>query len=333
MENTKKNSLLGKVAIVTGSGQGVGRGIAVGLAREGCRVITNNRKPGGVSGAGYRREDMTGEEYKKVLALRGDAEATAEIIRSEGGEAEPFFGDVSDYETARKMTEFAADTYGRIDILVNNAAGLGQGTILTTEEKDWDYITLAKMKGAYNTMHFAAPYMIRQGGGRIINCASDAWVGTANLCAYSAANAAVVGLSKAAAHELAQYGITVNVYCPEADSPGHVVQFNRTIRSLGERLGAKMTIAPEKQREVEADHGPAENLAPFIAYLATDGAAYINGTVFTIKASNKMSFYSEPETVRQIWKKDGVWTVDELAEAVPQELLYDYKSSVTGEGW
>lgn len=326
-------SLEGKVAVVTGSGQGVGRGIAVGLAREGCRVITNNRKPGGVSGAAYRKEEMTGEEYRQVLALRGDAETTAEIIRAEGGEAMPFYGDVSDYGTAKEMIDFAVETYGRIDILVNNAAGLGQGTILTTEEKDWDYITLAKMKGTYNTMHFAAPHMIEQGGGRIINCASDAWTGTANLCAYSAGNAAVVGLSKAAALELAPHNITVNVYCPEANSPGHVVEFNRTVRTLEERLGKKMVITPERQREVEEDHGPAENLAPFIAYFAADEAAYISGTVFSIKASGKMSFYSEPETVRQIWKKEGAWTVGELMEAVPRELLYDYTTRATGEGW
>jgi len=137
---------------------------------------------------------MPEEEYRKMLALRGDAESTAELIRSEGGEAAAFYGDVSDHETARRMVEFAVETYGRLDILVNNASGLGQGTILTTTESEFDYMTVAKMKGAYNTMHFAAPIMIRQGFGRILNCASGAWTGTPNLCAYSAGNAGVVGL-------------------------------------------------------------------------------------------------------------------------------------------
>lgn len=327
------NSLKGKVAIVTGSGQGVGLGIAIGLAREGCKVITNNRKPGGVSTSAYHQENMTPEEYCTMLSLKGDAESAANLIKSEGGEATPFYGDVSDFETAKKMINFALDAYGRLDILINNAAGLGQGTIQTTEEKDWDYITSAKMKGAYNTMHFAVPVMIQQGFGRILNCASNAWVGMANLCAYSAGNSGVVGLSKAVAAELASHNITVNVYCPEANSPGHVVEFNKTVRSLEERLGRKMTMSEEKRREVEADHGPAENLGPILAYLCTEDAAYISGTVFTVKASGKISFYSEPAPVRQIQKLDSPWTVEELKKAFPEELLYDYQSKAVVRRW
>ena len=311
------NSLLGKVAIVTGSGQGIGRGIALGLAREGCKVITNNRKPGGASR--YRPEDMPEEEYRKMLSLRGDAESTAELIRREGGEAAAFYGDVGDHDTARRMVEFAMETYGRLDILVNNAAGLGQGTILTTTEEQFDYMTIAKMKGAYNTMHFAAPIMVQQGFGRILNCASGAWTGVPNLCAYSAGNAGVVGLSKAAAAELAPHGITVNVYCPEANSPGHVVEFNKMVRTMEERLGKKLTMPEEKRKEVEANHGPAENLGPMLAYLCTEEAGWINGVVFDVKASNKMSFYSDPLRVREI-RKDGIWTVEELARAVPEML-------------
>lgn len=318
----------GRVAIVTGSGQGVGRGIALGLAKEGCRVITNNRKPGGERSTGYRKEDMTEEEYEKMISMKGDAEATAQLIRLANGEAEPFYGDVSDYETAHEMIEFAIKTYGRLDILVNNAAGLGQGTILTTEEKDWDYMTIAKMKGAYNTTHFAVPYMIEQGFGRIINCASGAWTGTANLCAYSAGNAGVVGLTKACAKELAEYNITVNAYCPEANSPGHVVEFNKMVKTMEERLGKRLVMSEEKRKAVEANHGPAENLGPMIAYLCTEEASYINGTVFDMKASGKMSFYSEPVRVREIFKENEPWTVDELVKAVPNELLYDYHTNV-----
>ncbi len=314
-------SLAGKTAIVTGSGQGVGRGIALGLAREGCKVITNNRKPGG--SADYHLQDMPEEERKKVLSLRGDAESTAELIRSEGGEAVPFYGDVCSHETAREMVEFAVKTYGRLDILVNNAAGLGQGTILTTTEPEFDYMTIAKMKGAYNTMHFAAPIMAEQGFGRIINCASSAWIGVPNLCAYSAGNAGVVGLTKAAALELAPLGITVNAYCPEASSPGHVAEFNRMVRTMGERLGQNLTMSGERQAEVEADHGPAENLGPFIAYLCTEDAGWINGVVFDLKASGKMAFYSDPVRVREISKTEGMWTVEELKEAVPKDLLFD----------
>lgn len=270
---------------------------------------------------------MSEDAYRELLSLRGDAESTAALIRGEGGEALPFYGDVGDHETARRLVDFAVEKYGRLDILVNNAAGLGQGTILTTTESEFDYMTVAKMKGAYNTMHFAAPIMIRQGFGRILNCASDAWTGVPNLCAYSAGNAGVVGLSKAAAMELAAWNITVNVYCPQANSPGHIVEFNKMVRTLEARLGKNMTMSEETRSKVEANHGPAENLGPMLAYLCTEDAAWINGVVFDVKASGKMSFYSDPARVRQIQKADGMWTVEELKKAVPEKLLFDRRES------
>lgn len=322
--------LEGRVAVVTGSGQGVGRGIAVFLAREGAKVITNNRKPGGVD---CEQGGMTEEEYKKYLSLRGDAAATARIIAQEGGEAAPFFGDVSDHRTAKRLVEYAVDTYGRLDILVNNAAGLGQGTILDTEEADWEYMTAAKLKGAYNTMHYAVPVMIRQGFGRILNCASDAWTGIPNLCAYSAANAGVVGLTKAVAGETAAYHITANVYCPQADSPGHVAEFGQTMRSIEKKLGHKTAPDSEKMVQVQADHGAAEDAAPFLAYLCTEDAESINGSVFSVTASGRIEIYSEPVRNREIWKKSSPWTVEELKKAVPEKLLVDYQSPVKINKW
>lgn len=326
-------SLEGKVAIVTGSGQGVGRGIALVLAREGAKVITNNRKPGSESASNYKKEDMSPEEYAKVLALKGDADATAELIRNEGGEASPFYGDVSDHQTAKRMIEFAIEKYGRLDILVNNAAGLGQGTIESTTEEEWDYQTLAKLKGAYNTMHFAVPVMKEQGFGRILNCASGAWMGIANLSAYSAGNAGVVGLTKAVAMEVASSNITANVFCPEAASPGHVVEFAKVVKTLEERLGKGAMANPEKMKSVEEDHGPAENAAPFLAYLCTEDAAYVSGSVFTVKGSGKIELYSEAQITNRIWKKGEAWTVDELKFSAPEELLFNYKSSAMVSSW
>ena len=93
-----KKYLQGKAAIVTGSGQGVRRGIARILAREGAKVVTNNRKKGSESFQGYRPEEMTEEAYKSILALKGDAETTAQLIRAEGGETVPFYGDVSNLD-------------------------------------------------------------------------------------------------------------------------------------------------------------------------------------------------------------------------------------------
>lgn len=115
-------TLEGKVAVVTGSGQGIGRGIAIVLAREGAKVITNNRKPSAQKEA--LDTSILDEEAKaKHAAMSGDAERTANEIIAMGGEAIPFYGSVADFETAGKMIQTAVDAWGRVDILVNNAAG------------------------------------------------------------------------------------------------------------------------------------------------------------------------------------------------------------------
>ena len=151
--------LEGKVAIVTGSGQGIGRGIAAGLSRLGAKVITNNRRPNGESAQKYHKEDMPEEDWNEFCRLKGDAQTAADAITAEGGEALPFFGDCSDWETAEKMIQTAIDKWGRIDIIVNNAAGMGTGDIATMDEANWDLFMGSRAKGAAALMHFALPYM------------------------------------------------------------------------------------------------------------------------------------------------------------------------------
>lgn len=316
--------LKGKVAIVTGSGQGIGRGIAMGLARLGAKVITNNRKPY-TNGSSVINPNLTEAENKKLLSLRGDAEGTANEIKEKGGIASPFYGDVSDFETARNLIQFAIDTYGRIDIIVNNAAGLGTEALVNTSSEDWDYMTVPKMKGAFNCMKHAAPHMMKQKFGRVINVASDAWVGMTGASAYSAGNAGIVGLTKATAKELHRAGITVNAICPQGASPGHLVEFTAMIKKL-EKQGVQ--IDKERMKMVEDDHGPSENLAPFVAYLCTEESDYINGAVFSVTASGRITLYSEPVRSQTIKKDNCPWTMEELMESVPNELLQDYKSIV-----
>lgn len=319
-----KKRLEGMVAIVTGSGQGVGRGIAIGLAREGAKVVTNNRKP--KSGLNNFSE-YDEEERKKLIVLSGDAESTANEIIMSGGEAVPFYGDVSDYKTASKLVQMAIDKFGRIDILVNNAAGLGFGMFTDTKEEDWDYQTVTKLKGAYNTMSHAVPFMIKQKFGRIVNIASDAWIGVAGLSAYSAANSGVVGLTKATAKELTKFGVTVNAICPQAESPGHEISFYATKKNFV-NLGVKFDKV--RMKEVEDSHGPAENMAPFVVYLSTKEAAYISGSIFSATANGRVTLYSDPEPKNTIKKNDDPWTIDELIKAVPEQLLKDYVSIYGG---
>lgn len=138
--------LKGKVAIVTGSGQGIGKGIALYLADQGAKVITNNRAP--LDKSKIKNTDHLSKlDFTRMLALKGDAKSVAKEIIERGGEATYFFGDVSNQKMANALIEKAIYTYGRIDILVNNATLLGQGTIENTSEEEWDRMITSKMKG------------------------------------------------------------------------------------------------------------------------------------------------------------------------------------------
>ncbi len=318
----------GKVAVVTGSGQGVGRGIAEYFAAQGAEVVTNNRHP---LMPEERPADEPEEEFERYRALRGDAEATASAIRARGGQAVACFGDVADPEDAKRLVDCAIHEFGRIDILVNNAAGLGQGTIEETCEESWQRQTRAKLDGAFHTMHYAVPYMKKQGGGCILNCSSNAWLGFSGLDAYSAANAGVVGLTWAASKELFEYGIRVNAYCPQADSPGHVREFGRTVRQLAQETGEAPD--PEVIAHAERMHGTAYDMAPFLAWLATDAEKGISGSVFQVTGAGLIARYTEPEVVAKMEKDEGPWTIEELDDEAPSGLFHGYESIASVDDW
>lgn len=325
----------GKVAIVTGSGQGIGRGIAVYLAREGAKVITNNRKPNGVSVANYDKSAMPEEEWNEMCRLAGDAESTAALIEKEGGKALAFYGDVAVPAVAERLVKKAVDTWGRVDIIVNNAAGLGTGSIAALTEEKWDYMTVPKMKGAFNLMHYAVPYMIEQKFGRIFNCSSDAWTGLPDNDAYSAGNAGIVGLTWAAAKELYRYGITVNAYCPQGASPGHAVEYHKMLRNVKAITGKEPD--PGLLKVVEDDHGDPVNLGPFFAFLSTDEASYISGEVFSVKSSGKIARYQYPIPITHIERPADsgfLWKVGELGEVFKKTIMgEDYVSHASKSMW
>lgn len=328
-------TLDGKVAIVTGSGQGIGRGIAIGLAREGARVVTNNRKPGSMSVQSYDKDSMPEEDYNEMMRLAGDAESTAALIKAEGGEAVPCYGDVSKPEDAQKLVDTAIETWGHVGIIVNNAAGMGSGSITSLDEAMWDKLTITKMKGAFNLMHAAVPHMIEQGFGRIFNGSSDAWVGLPDNDAYSAANAGIVGLTWAAAKELYRYGITVNAYCPQGESPAHAVEYNKMLRNVKAITGQDPD--PRLLAVVEADHGDPANLGPIFAFLSTEEAGYISGEVFGLKSSGKIDRYSYPQPIAHAERAADagfLWDVDELAGVFRETVMGpDYVSHASKAMW
>jgi 3-oxoacyl-[acyl-carrier protein] reductase len=318
------NTLEGRVAIVTGSGQGIGRAIAIGLAQEGAKVVTNNRRPGST---GYALLDdsilnaMSTEQREWLRAQAeestGDAETTAGAIREAGGEAVPFFGDISDFAIARELVQTATDSFGTVDILVNVAGTFGFSALCEMTEDLWDHVTLTKPKGYFNCIRHAAPHMMKQGWGRILNCTSRAFLGDVLKHAeYCTANAGVVGLTRAVAKELQPYGITCNAFAPHA-----MTRAAFELAAYDEAVTEAESPWMDREYAFPLELTPsADDLVPFVAYLASDEGAEINGRVFIV-AGSMIGLYSEPEVSRTLIKHGGRWTIDEIRRQVPRGLL------------
>lgn len=286
--------LEGKVAVVTGSGQGIGKAIAVAMAREGAKVITNNRKPG---------------------TEGGDAETAAKEIRDAGGAAVAVFGDVAKFDDAQRLIQAAVDNFGRIDVLVNSAGADAPRMIWNMTEEQWDRCIDSFLKGTFNCTRFASALMREQRGGRIISMSSDAWLGTVGHANYGAAKAGIVGFTRAIARELGRYGITCNAVCPEAATrftlaPDVVAGFKKRYEAgliTKERLDELLGVPS------------AEYVAPLVIYLASDRSGNINGQV--LRASGgEITVYSEPIRMKSIFKSEGIWTQEELSELIPATL-------------
>ena len=321
--------LKGKVAVVTGSGQGIGRAIAIELARQGAKVVTNNRKPGGTQGPDMLTEKMINsmdpaqKEWvlKQYQNFAGDAESTAKAIKEEGGEATAFYADIADFEAAKALIEKAVTTYGSIDILVNVAGTFGFSPIEKMSREMWDKVTAVKPGGYFNTIRSALPYMIEKKWGRIINCTSRAfWGDVIKHAEYCAANAGVVGLTRAVAIEMYEHGITCNAFSPFARTRAAVdlEKYDTVVED-----GNKALLNADFAIPFEATPDP-ENLAPFICYLASEHAANISGTIFEL-AGNSISMYSEPRITKTVFKEGGRWMVEEIAEKAPFMLFRDYE--------
>jgi NAD(P)-dependent dehydrogenase (short-subunit alcohol dehydrogenase family) len=285
----------GKVAVITGSGRGIGREIAIAMAGEGAKVIANNRGP-----------SESGE----------DAESTAKKIAEAGGQALSFYGDVSDFDTARRLIRAAVDSFGRVDILVNNAGGYDAHQMpWDMSEEAWDGTIRTHLKGTFNCIRHACALMKEQNWGRIINTVSRAWLGTTEWSNYSAAKAGVVGLTRAVAKDIGRYGVTCNAYAPRAatgrSGPDAVARFKRAYEE---------GLTSKRMYESFLNLAGPEAMAPIVVYLATEEAAGINGRVFGVMGG-EICIFAEPVEEKVINKERGFWTLEELVKMVPGSLL------------
>jgi len=292
--------LKGRVAVITGSGQGIGRATAIAMAKEGAKVVTNNRFKG---------------------TEGGDAEITAREITDMGGEAVPCFADVSKFDQAEKLIKTAVDNFGKVDILVNNAAIVLGGHPWEMSEETWDKMIAVDLKGVFNPIHFASGIMKEQGWGRIINAASPAWLGTVERIDYCAVKAGVVGITRAIARDMGQYGVTCNAYSPRAASR---LSLRKAFLEKTTRWYEAGQISKEKYEEILHPPSP-DTVAVFLVYLCTDEAANINGQVFYV-TDGVVGLMSEPVMINTIYNERGIWTIEELIKWVPTGVLQGYKN-------
>jgi 3-oxoacyl-[acyl-carrier protein] reductase len=246
-------TLAGKVALVTGGSRGIGRAIALELARQGADVAIN-----------YAHN---AEAATQVLST----------ITAMGRRAVALPADVGDYAQAATLVGETATMLGRLDILVNNAGVTRDTLLLRMAEEDWDEVLRVNLKSAFNTSKAAARLMARQRAGRIINISSvSGLMGQAGQANYSASKAGLIGLTKSMAREFAGRGITVNVVAPG------LITTDMTA-PLPEELRAQLrTLIPQGR------FGAAEDVAYAVAFLAADAAAYITGAVLPVDGGLSM---------------------------------------------
>jgi len=240
----------GKVAVVTGSGTGLGRAYAMGLAKAGAKVVVNARTANNVANV-------------------------VEEISKMGGTAEGCAASVASMEGAREIIQTAVDGFGRIDILVNNAGITGRKLLADMTERDFDDVIATNLKGTFACTRHAVPHMIKQGWGRIINMSSGSILGQEGATSYASSKGGVLNISLTWAVELAQYGITCNAIRTSA-----ATRLNETRREQAKRAAMER----HEQPPTDADLGyyKPEEAAPLVVFLASDEADWITGQFICI---------------------------------------------------
>ncbi len=284
----------GKVVIVTGAGGGIGREIALAMARAGAKVVVNDI---GVS--------LNGEG-----GTQGPAKAVTEEIQRAGGEALANTDSVAAYDSASEVLRATVEHFGRIDAVVNNAGNLRDRVFHKMSEQEWRQVLDVHLNGSFFMSRAAAPYFREQGSGSLVHMTSTSGlIGNFGQANYAAAKLGIVALSKSIALDMARYNVRSNCIAPFAWS-----RMTASIPAETDEEKARV----EKLKKMEAG-----KVAPLAVYLASDLAQAVNAQVFAVRA-NEIMLMSQPRPLRSVHHAEG-WTPERIGEiAMPAMRKHFY---------
>ncbi|MCO5731646.1 SDR family NAD(P)-dependent oxidoreductase [Rhizobium sp. SSA_523] len=284
----------GKVVIVTGGGQGVGKAIAEGLAAEGAKVVVNDI---GVT--------LTGEAENASVA-----EEVAGAIRARGGEAVSSTESIVDWDAAQSIVQSAVDQFGRVDMVVNNAGILRDAIFHRMEPDQFRAVLEVHLFGSFNISRAAAPHFKAQQAGSLVHMTSTAGlIGNFGQANYMAAKMGIVGLSRAIAMDMQRFNVRSNCIAPFA--------WSRMVGSIPTETEA------DRDRVAKLKRMTPEKITPLVAFLGSDAAAEISGQIFSVR-NNEVYLFNQPRPIRTLHSGSG-WTAKALAEILPGAL----KTSLT----
>jgi NAD(P)-dependent dehydrogenase (short-subunit alcohol dehydrogenase family) len=295
--------LKGKNAVVTGSGRGIGKGIALAMAEAGANVIVNDTG-GELDGSG--KSSAPADEVVAEINKMGDVKAVAS------------YDSVAEFESAGRIIKTCVDNFGRIDILAMPAGISSLMQCYEMPPEIFDNMMKVHLYGQFYCSHHASQYMRKQKWGRILGFSSLAAFGMYGGCHYAAAKAGISGLMTSMALELAQDGITVNYIYPGGRTR---LTFGPGGKEHWDDLLATGQITQERYERIMDTPGP-EYVAPMVVYLASDYGAGINGAGIG-SMGGKVSIFSigeERKCVYKDYRKDGPWTIEELKRVIPWSI-------------
>ncbi len=293
--------LNGKVAIITGAGRGIGRGVAKLMAAEGASVVVVD--PGvNVDGSGADTS-VAQQVVDEIKAAGGNAVACMEsVITMEGGE---------------KIVQTAVDSFGKLDIVVTCAGILRDRMIFNMAEEEWDDVIAVHLKGTFTVVKNACILMRQQRSGRIITFTSESGlIGNSGQANYGAAKSGIAGFTKVVAKDMGRYGVTVNSIAPRA-STRMIADIPGSAAEIRARSGLAPLTGEEELTNLDPDH-----IAPFVCYLATDFAENINGQTFLVYGDT-ISLVSQPRRQKSIYEPSGTWDMETLSPMARDVLTKD----------